>query len=297
METIIKTESLTKIYNPLSLNPKLALDQVSLDVKEGEFIAIMGKSGSGKTTLLNILSTIDDLTKGKLFIYGKNIYEMSETERAHFRKENIGFIFQNFNLLDTLTVKENIILPLKLAGKIIDEEDFKQIIKDLEIDDLLDKYPFECSGGQSQRVAVARTLVMHPKIIFADEPTGNLDGVRSKQLMQYLEKVNREKNITVIMVTHDPLDAAYSSQMYYIEDGKIKDVDVLYEVDKDTNNVFRVSHLYIEYDNSEKILLYNESMETYFNIFNTIRQQFKHMVVGLMMKVNGVYIPFDEFNF
>ena len=222
METIIKTESLTKIYNPLSLNPKLALDQVSLDVKEGEFIAIMGKSGSGKTTLLNILSTIDDLTKGKLFIYGKNIYEMSETE-AHFRKENIGFIFQNFNLLDTLTVKENIILPLKLAGKIIDEEDFKQIIKDLEIDDLLDKYPFECSGGQSQRVAVARTLVMHPKIIFADEPTGNLDGVRSKQLMQYLEKVNREKNITVIMVTHDPLDAAYSSQMYYIEDGKIKD--------------------------------------------------------------------------
>ena len=204
METIIKIESLTKIYNPLSLNPKLALDQVSLDVKEGEFIAIMGKSGSGKTTLLNILSTIDDLTKGKLFIYGKNIYEMSETERAHFRKENI-------------------ILPLKLAGKIIDEEDFKQIIKDLEIDDLLDKYPFECSGGQSQRVAVARTLVMHPKIIFADEPTGNLDGVRSKQLMQYLEKVNREKNITVIMVTHDPLDAAYSSQMYYIEDGKIKD--------------------------------------------------------------------------
>ena len=138
METIIKIESLTKIYNPLSLNPKLALDQVSLDVKEGEFIAIMGKSGSGKTTLLNITSvekknvkTIDDLTKGKLFIYGKNIYEMSETERAHFRKENIGFIFQNFNLLDTLTVKENIILPLKLAGKIIDEEDFKQIIKDL----------------------------------------------------------------------------------------------------------------------------------------------------------------------
>ena len=206
MKTIIKTESLTKIYNPLSLNPKLALDQViitSVDKKN--------------------VKTIDDLTKGKLFIYGKNIYEMSETERAHFRKENIGFIFQNFNLLDTLTVKENIILPLKLAGKIIDEEDFKQIIKDLEIDDLLDKYPFECSGGQSQRVAVARTLVMHPKIIFADEPTGNLDGVRSKQLMQYLEKVNREKNITVIMVTHDPLDAAYSSQMYYIENGKIKD--------------------------------------------------------------------------
>ena len=189
METIIKTESLTKIYNPLSLNPKLALDQVSLDVKEGGIYCDHGEKRFRKTTLLNILSTIDDLTKGKLFIYGKNIYEMSETERAHFRKKKILVLFfQNFNLLDTLTVKENIILPLKLAGKIIDEEDFKQIIKDLEIDDLLDKYPFECSGGQSQRVAVARTLVMHPKIIFADEPTGNLDGVRSKQLMQYLEK-------------------------------------------------------------------------------------------------------------
>ena len=136
----------------------------------------------------------------------------------------LKIIYENEEVMEvTFLKKENIILPLKLAGKIIDEEDFKQIIKDLEIDDLLDKYPFECSGGQSQRVAVARTLVMHPKIIFADEPTGNLDGVRSKQLMQYLEKVNREKNITVIMVTHDPLDAAYSSQMYYIEDGKIKD--------------------------------------------------------------------------
>lgn len=153
MEEIIKTEMLTKIYNPLSQNPKLALDQISLSIKEGEFITIMGKSGSGKTTLLNILSTIDDLTKGKLFIYGKNIFEMSDSEKAHFRKENIGFIFQNFNLLDTLTIRENIQLPLKLAKK----------------------------------------------------------------------KVNQEDKITVIMVTHDPLDAAYSSQMYYIEDGKIKD--------------------------------------------------------------------------
>ena len=196
MEEIIKTEMLTKIYNPFSKNPKLALS-----IKEGEFISFMGRSGSGKTTLLNILSTIDDLTKGKLFIYGKNIFEMSDSEKAHFRKENIGFIFQNFNLLDTLTIRENIQLPLKLAKKKVDQDDFDRIVS----------------------VAVARTLVMHPKIIFADEPTGNLDGVRSKQLMQYLEKVNQEDKITVIMVTHDPLDAAYSSQMYYIEDGKIKD--------------------------------------------------------------------------
>ena len=208
---VLSTSKFAKKLNRFFYNNPYTYDNINHYFEINDIITSVEKKN---------VKTIDDLTKGKLFIYGKNIYEMSETERAHFRKENIGFIFQNFNLLDTLTVKENIILPLKLAGKIIDEEDFKQIIKDLEIDDLLDKYPFECSGGQSQRVAVARTLVMHPKIIFADEPTGNLDGVRSKQLMQYLEKVNREKNITV---THDPLDAAYSSQMYYIEDGKIKD--------------------------------------------------------------------------
>ena len=193
MEEIIKTEMLTKIYNPLSQSPKLALDQISLSIKEGEFITIMGKSGSGKTTLLNILSTIDDLTKGKLFIYGKNIYEMSETERAHFRKENIGFIFQNFNLLDTLTIRENIQLPLKLAKKKIHQDDFDRIVGELEITDILDKYPFECSGGQTQRVAVARTLVMHPKIIFADEPTGNLDSKSAKSIISLLSKISKNK--------------------------------------------------------------------------------------------------------
>lgn len=222
MEEIIKTEALTKIYNPLSSNKKVAVDGISLRIKEGEFISIMGKSGSGKTTLLNVLSTIDDLTKGKLFIYGKNIFEMSENEQALFRREHIGFIFQNYNLLDTLTVKENIILPLRLSKKVINQEEFDKIINELDIEEVLNKYPFECSGGQLQRIAVARMLVINPKIIFADEPTGNLDGVRSKQLMQYLEKINKERNITVVMVTHDPLDAAYSSQMYYIEDGKIK---------------------------------------------------------------------------
>lgn len=222
MEEIIKTESLTKIYNPLSSNKKIAVDGISLSIKEGQFISIMGKSGSGKTTLLNVLSTIDDLTRGKLFIYGKNIFEMSESEKAVFRRENIGFIFQNYNLLDTLTVKENIILPLRLSKKTVNQNEFDKIINELDIEEVLNKYPFECSGGQLQRIAVARTLVINPKIIFADEPTGNLDGVRSKQLMQYLEKINKERNITVVMVTHDPLDAAYSSQMYYIEDGKIK---------------------------------------------------------------------------
>ncbi len=213
---------LTKIYNPFSKNPKLALDEVSLSIKEGEFISFMGRSGSGKTTLLNILSTIDDLTKGKLFIYGKNIFEMSDSEKAHFRKENIGFIFQNFNLLDTLTIRENIQLPLKLAKKKVDQDDFDRIVSELEITDILDKYPFECSGGQTQRVAVARTLVMHPKIIFADEPTGNLDPETSKEIINVLMRINEEQGTTVLVVTHDQkIVQEHKKRTILMEDGSI----------------------------------------------------------------------------
>lgn len=222
MKTIIHTENLSKIYHPYTMREKIAVDLITLDIKEGEFIAIMGKSGSGKTTLLNILSTIDDLTKGKLFIMGRNIFEMSESEKAHFRKKTIGFIFQDYHLLDTLTIYENIILPLRLAKKEYNQKQVDTIIHELEINDILDKYPFECSGGQLQRVAAARTLAVEPKIIFADEPTGNLDGVRARGFMQYLQKMNQEYHITIIMVTHDPLMASYSSKMYYLEDGKIK---------------------------------------------------------------------------
>ena len=222
MDTFVKLENITKIYHMGEVEIR-AVDGIDFSIQKGEFVVIVGPSGAGKTTVLNILGGMDTASGGRITVDGQDITKYSERQLTGYRRDDIGFVFQFYNLIPVLTVKENIILPLKLAGKIIDEEDFKQIIKDLEIDDLLDKYPFECSGGQSQRVAVARTLVMHPKIIFADEPTGNLDGVRSKQLMQYLEKVNREKNITVIMVTHDPLDAAYSSQMYYIENGKIKD--------------------------------------------------------------------------
>ena len=222
-KTIIKAEKLSKIYHPDTIKEKTAVDQVSLDIKAGEFIAVMGKSGSGKTTLLNVLSTIDDLTKGKLFIMGQNIFEMSDSDKAQFRKMTLGFIFQDYHLLDTLTIYENIILPLKLAKKANDHEKLDKIINELEINDILDKYPFECSGGQLQRVAAARTLAVEPKIIFADEPTGNLDGVRARQFMQYLQKINREYDITIMMVTHDPLMASYSSQMYYLEDGRIKE--------------------------------------------------------------------------
>lgn len=222
MDEIIKTIKLSKIYHHLTSYQKIAVDCVSLSICKGDFISIMGKSGSGKTTLLNVLATIDDLTKGQLYIYGKNIFAMSDKQKAIFRKENIGIIFQNYNLLDTLTVQENILLPMKLSKKIIHQSDFDDIIKELEIDDILDHYPFECSGGQLQRVAVARTLLAKPKIIFADEPTGNLDGVRSRQFMQYLQKINEQYHMTIVIVTHDPLVASYSSIMYYLEDGKIK---------------------------------------------------------------------------
>ena len=219
---MLEVKNLKKIYDELGPSPKIALDDLSFEIKNNEFVCIMGPSGSGKTTLVNILSTIDKATSGIVNISGASIVGMSGAVKAKFRKKKLGFIFQNYNLLDTLTVKENIVLPLRLSKVTVEQNKFERIVKELEIKEVLNKYPFECSGGQLQRVAVARTLIMNPKIIFADEPTGNLDGVRSKQLMQYLEKINKNRNITIVMVTHDPLDAAYSSQMYYIEDGKIK---------------------------------------------------------------------------
>ena len=221
METIIKTESLTKIYNPLSLNPKLALDQVSLDVKEGEFIAIMGKSDSGKTTLLNILSTIDDLTKGKLFIYGKNIYEMSETERAHFRKENIGFIFQNFNLIPEMNVFENIVLPAKLMERNISKKEVMRIVEELEIEEKLLQNPMTLSGGQQQRVAIARAIYTHPTILLGDELTGNLDSTTSISIMKFLKKMCKKYRQTMIIVTHDERIAAMADRIIQMKDGRV----------------------------------------------------------------------------
>ena len=223
METIIKTESLTKIYNPLSLNPKLALDQVSLDVKEGEFIAIMGKSGSGKTTLLNILSTIDDLTKGKLFIYGKNIYEMSETERAHFRKENIGFIFQNFNLLSSESAQENVALPLIYVG--VDKEKRNQraidALNKVDLGDRITFKPSQLSGGQKQRVAIAGILAIEPDIIIFDESTSMLDPQGKASINAQIRKLHEEKNITILSITHDMEEVAQSENVIVLENGEI----------------------------------------------------------------------------
>ena len=198
--------------------PKTALNGVSISVNKGTFACIMGTSGSGKTTLINILSTIDEATSGKLLIFDQNIVGLSDKEKANIRKRYMGFIFQDYNLIDSLKVIDNILFSLKLNKKnIINEAEIKQIISSLGIEELLDKYPFECSGGQQQRIAIARALVCKPKILFADEPTGNVDSIRAKQLMEYFTEINRKYGITIVMVTHDCLVASYASEMYYVE--------------------------------------------------------------------------------
>lgn len=224
METIIETKELTKIYNPQTTHKVVALKNISMSIQQGSFVSIMGKSGSGKTTLINILSTIDEPTSGHVYLLGQDTYLMSEKQKAEFRKEKIGFVFQDFNLMDFLDVKENIILGLRLNKINIKdkEKDIQEIVDELDIKDILDKYPFECSGGQKQRIAIARALVEQPSIIFCDEPTGNLDSYRSKQLMEYFTGINKKYHITIVMVTHDCLVSSYSQEMYYVEDGIIK---------------------------------------------------------------------------
>lgn len=245
METIIKTENMKKIYNPYSSNSKTALKDISISIEKGQFVCVMGTSGSGKTTLINVLSTIDSPTSGQVFIFGKNILLLSEKERAEMRKNEIGFIFQDNNLIDALTIIDNILFSLRVSNSKIDDHqvEIDKIIDSLGIRDILDKYPFECSGGQQQRAAIARVLIRKPKIIFADEPTGNIDSIRAKQLMEYLVKINQELGITIIMVTHDCLVASYASEMYYIEDGMVSNHIIKGEdsLEKFYNRVAKIS--------------------------------------------------------
>ena len=212
----IQIKNLKKVYNPYSSFPKIALKDVSLEVEESEFICIMGTSGSGKTTLINVLSTIDDATNGKIQINLHNLITMSENERALLRKNEIGFIFQNYNLIESLRIKDNILFSLRINNidPKIQQERLNQLTK-------LDKYPLQCSGGQQQRAAIARALIMQPQIIFADEPTGNLDCENAKELMELFKKINKENHTTIVMVTHDSLVASYSNRLLYLEDGKI----------------------------------------------------------------------------
>ena len=186
----------------------------------------MGPSGSGKTTLVNILSTIDEATSGKVILLGQDISNMSEKDKASLRKSEIGFIFQNYNLIETLKNKDNILFSLRLNNVSLDKQQqaLTKISKKLGIEDIIDKFPFECSGGQQQRVAIARALITNPKILFADEPTGNIDSLSARELMELFVKINQENNTTIIMVSHDSFVASYSNKLYYIVDGKIKNL-------------------------------------------------------------------------
>lgn len=220
---ILVAENVTKIYGVGTKNPVTALEDVSLKMYEGDFVCVMGPSGSGKSTFINNLSTIDVPTKGKVFINGKEVRTMGENEVGQFRYQNLGFIFQEFNLLDSLTIFENIAVPLTLSNTPLSEikERVQVVAKKLDVDILLDKYPNECSGGQRQRAAIARALVTNPKLIVADEPTGNLDSQNSHELLELFKKLNEEEGVSILMVTHDSMIASYSQKLLYIKDGHI----------------------------------------------------------------------------
>jgi len=199
-----------------------ALTDIDLEVEKGEFVAIMGPSGSGKTTLLNMISTIDEPTTGQIKIDGENPHQLKKKALAEFRRRELGFIFQDFNLLHTLTVEENIVLPLTLDGVSVKEMEEKvaTIAEKLGISHILKKRTFEISGGQAQRVAVARAMIHTPKLLLADEPTGNLDSKASKDVMEMLVSVNQEEAATLLLVTHDPQAASYSDRVVFIRDGR-----------------------------------------------------------------------------
>ena len=219
---VLKVNNLKKYYGSNN-NITKALNNISFTVNDNEFLAIMGASGSGKTTLLNTISTIDTVTSGNIIINGIDITNLNEEELSNFRKENLGFVFQDFNLLDTLTIKENIALSL-----IINNEDKTKIddlvldiSKKLGISDILSKYPYEVSGGQKQRCACARALINSPKLILADEPTGALDSRNARVLLETFKEMNEELKATILMVTHDAFSASFASRVLFIKDGKI----------------------------------------------------------------------------
>ncbi|MFS0878770.1 ABC transporter ATP-binding protein [Metabacillus niabensis] len=219
---ILEAHKIHKSYGN-KLNKHEVLKGIDLTIEHGEFVSIMGASGSGKTTLLNVLSSIDHLSQGSIVIEGKEMTRMKEKQLAEFRKQQLGFIFQDYNLLDTLTVKENILLPLSITKtpKKIAEEKFQGLANELGIYDLKDKYPSEISGGQKQRTSAARAFIHEPSIIFADEPTGALDSKSASDLLNKLSDLNHKRKATIIMVTHDPVAASYCSRVIFIKDGQI----------------------------------------------------------------------------
>lgn len=222
MKNILEVKNIEKYYGNKD-NVTKALDGISFDVTEGEFVGIMGASGSGKTTLLNCISTIDTVTTGKILLDGEDETRLKGKKLEEFRRDKLGFIFQDYNLLDTLTVYENIALALTIQGRKPKEIDnlVKDVSKKLGIETLLSKYPYQVSGGQKQRVASARAIVTDPTLILADEPTGALDSKSARQLLESFEKINKELKATILMVTHDPFTASYADRILFINDGKI----------------------------------------------------------------------------
>ena len=222
MSNVLEVKNIEKYYGNKS-NLTKAIDGISFNVGEGEFVGIMGASGSGKTTLLNCISTIDRVTAGKIIINNQDITKLKGNKLNKFRREELGFIFQDFNLLDTLTAYENIALALtiqKVNSHEIDKK-VKEIAQKLEISEILNKYPYQISGGQKQRVASARAIITNPKMVLADEPTGALDSKSARQLLETFEHLNKNLRATILMVTHDAFTASYAERIIFIKDGKI----------------------------------------------------------------------------
>jgi putative ABC transport system ATP-binding protein len=223
MTALVEVKNLTKTYGQKNEQKYQALKGISFNVERGEFVAIMGASGSGKTTLLNMLSTLDRPSSGQVKINGTDITKLKKNKLADFRGRQIGFIFQDFNLLDNLTNQENIALPLALQNTkaAVIKEQVERLAQHLGIGQILSKYPVEVSGGQKQRVAAARALIHHPQIIFGDEPTGALDSVAARELLTTLAKLNQEEQTAILMVTHDSFSASYAQRILFIKDGQI----------------------------------------------------------------------------
>ena len=219
---MLQVQNIEKYYGSTN-NVTKALDRVSFDVEAGEFLAIMGASGSGKTTLLNCISTIDTISAGKILLDGVSVADLSETELAKFRRERLGFVFQDFNLLDTLTIEENIGLALSLnhqdPGTV--QNQVREVAGKLGITDILLKFPYQVSGGQKQRTAVARAMVAGPSLLLADAPTGALDSKASKNLLEIMTVMNRDMGATILMVTHDAYSASYAKRVLFLKDGRV----------------------------------------------------------------------------
>ena len=222
MGEILKIDSIEKYYGNKG-NILKAIDDVSFEVQKGEFVGVMGPSGSGKTTLLNVIATIDEVSSGHIYLNGKDLTEINKKEIGRFRRENLGFIFQDFNLIDTLTIHENIALALTINKNNKNEIDGKvnSVAKELGIEEILTKYPYEVSGGQKQRTACARALITNPKLILADEPTGALDSRSAQMLIEMISSLNKDFKATILMVTHDSFTASYCDRILFIKDGKI----------------------------------------------------------------------------